>query len=229
MSTETTPIKLGPTSLTEALFTSLRTRIINGEIPPGEKVTELRVTEEYGVARPTAKACLERLTSMGLLRRTAHRSAVVPVFDDHEIEDLFSVRELFESAALLELAGRRELPLSIIRAQDALKLAVRREDFAEQVQHDIAFHTAIISGAASERLSRLYDVIAGEIHLTMGQFAAHRHAAPSRIAEEHDAITAAVRSGDAEAATAALSAHLQGARDRVLGLWHQRNPSDPEA
>src|SRR5699024_2879420 len=38
VATATGQYKLGPASLTEALFASLRERIINGDIPPGEKV-----------------------------------------------------------------------------------------------------------------------------------------------------------------------------------------------
>jgi DNA-binding GntR family transcriptional regulator len=77
--------ELGPSSLTDALYESIRKRIVNGEIPQGEKLTEVRLATEYQVARPTAKAALERLTALGLLRRTAHKTAAVPVLDEAEI------------------------------------------------------------------------------------------------------------------------------------------------
>jgi DNA-binding GntR family transcriptional regulator len=211
--------KLGPASLTEALFESLRSRIINGEIAPGEKVTEQRVADEYGVARPTAKSTLERLTGLGLLRRPAHRSAIVPVLDRAELEDLFFSRETFESAAVAHLATARVLPQEMQRAQDAMRSAVTRDDFADQVRCDIDFHGALVDGVGSARLHRMYELIAGEIHLTMGKYAAHRRTAPSTVVAEHDAIIAAIEAGDQETARAALSAHLTRARDRVLALW----------
>jgi len=219
MSSTHQQFKLGPASLTEALFESLRTRIINGDIAPGEKVTEQRVADEYGVARPTAKSTLERLTGLGLLRRPAHRSAVVPVLDRAELGDLFFSRVTFESAAVSHLATAQELPLEMQRAQDAMRTAVARDDFADQVRYDIDFHGALVDGVRSERLRRMYELIAGEIHLTMGKYSAHRRTTPTTVVAEHDAIIAAIEAGDVETARAALAEHLNRARDRVLAQW----------
>lgn len=216
MSTAASQYKLGPASLTEALFASLRERIINGDISPGEKVTEQRVANEYGVARPTAKACLERLTSLGLLRRTAHRTASVPVFDAAEINDLFFSRETFESAATAHLAREKDLTDEITRAQSAMSNAADQGDFRGQVQHDIDFHWALVNSVRSDRLARMYEIIAGEIHLTMGQFAAHRRTSPTTVVSEHDAIMEAIRTGDVDGAQAALAEHLARAHERVL-------------
>ncbi|UFU01901.1 GntR family transcriptional regulator [Ruania suaedae] len=216
MSTSSSQIKLGPASLTEALFESLRARIINGEIPPGERVTEQRVADEYGVARPTAKSCLERLTGLGLLRRVAHKSAVVPQLSAAEIQDLFFSRETFEAAAASHLARLSHLPEEMAKAQAVMQQAAAREDFAEQVQADIAFHWGIVEGLSSARLSRMYEMISGEIHLTMGQYAAHRRTTPSTVVSEHEEIMAAIREGDENRARIALVEHLAHARDRVL-------------
>lgn len=216
MTSSAAQFKLGPSSLTEALFASLRTRIINGDIRAGEKVTEQRVADEYGVARPTAKACLERLTALGLLRRSAHHSAVVPQLSAAEIEDLFFSRDTFESAAALHLARARNLPDDVERAQHSMALAAGREDFGEQVKRDIDFHWALVAGVESERLTRMYEIIAGEIHLTMGQFSAHRRTSPTTVVAEHEQIMDAIRAGDGIGAQRALSLHLAHARDRVL-------------
>lgn len=216
MSTSSGQIKLGPASLTEALFESLRARIINGEIAPGERVTEQRVATEYGVARPTAKSCLERLTGLGLLRRVAHKSAVVPQLSAAEIKDLFFSRETFETAATSHLARLSHLPEEMTKAQAVMEQAAARKDFAEQVQADIAFHWGIVEGLHSARLSRMYEMISGEIHLTMGQYAAHRRTTPTAVVGEHREIMAAIRDGDEGRARLALIEHLQLARDRVL-------------
>lgn len=223
-----TPFKLGPASLTEALFESLRTRIINGEIAPGEKVTELRVVQEYGVARPTAKSCIERLTSLGLLRRVAHKSAAVPELDEEEIKDLFFSRTTFESTAVEYLAGLEHLPEEAKRAQALMRSAAEQKDFAEQVQADIAFHWGLINGFKSERLQRMYEMISGEIHLTMGKFSAHRRTAPVNVVAEHDAIMEAIINGDQTTARSALADHLCHARDRVLAQRQGEAAPAPE-
>lgn len=220
MSTEAR-LELGPSSLTDALYESVRKRIVNGEIPQGEKLTEVRLAGEYNVARPTAKAALERLTARGLLRRTAHKTAVVPVLDQAEIRDLFFSRMTIEKAAVSALAATGEVPADAARAQVAIEYAARDRLFENQVEADIAFHTALVAAVGSRRLSRMHELIIGEVHLTMGQYQAHRKAAPTTVAEEHAAILKAIEDGNPDAAADHLAYHLEQAQGRLLTTLQQ--------
>jgi DNA-binding GntR family transcriptional regulator len=208
---------LGPSSLTEALYESVRKRIVNGEISPGEKLTEVRIASEYSVARPTAKACLERLTALGLLRRTTHKTAVVPKLDENEIRDLYFSRETVERAAVAALARTATVPPAAVRAQASMKAAAGDLAFASQVEADIAFHSALVAAVGSRRLSRMHEVILGEVHLTMGQFQAHRTTHPTNVVHEHDDILKAIGDGDPERAQQRLAHHLDQAQERLLG------------
>jgi DNA-binding GntR family transcriptional regulator len=216
MSAGTSRFTLAPSSMIDALYDSLRQRIINGDIAPGEKVTEARVAGEYTVARPTAKACLERLTAAGLLHRTAHRTAVVPELGVAEIVDLYFARDAVERRAVERLAELRRVPAAAHSAQEHIERAVAGNDFAHQVEADIAFHTALVDAVGSKRLSRMHELIMGEVHLTMGQFQAHRTTDPRTVAAEHGAILAAIETGDSAAAADHLSGHLLAARDRLV-------------
>jgi DNA-binding GntR family transcriptional regulator len=211
-----TRLVLGPSSLTDALYESVRKRIVNGEIPQGEKLTEVRLATEYKVARPTAKAALERLTAVGLLRRTAHKTAVVPLLDEDEIRDLFFSRVTIEKAAVSALAATGEVPADAARAQVAIEYAARDRLFEDQVEADITFHTALVAAVGSRRLSRMHELIIGEVHLTMGQYQAHRKADPSTVASEHAAILKAIGDGAPDAAADHLVYHLEQAQGRLL-------------
>ncbi|MFG1704573.1 GntR family transcriptional regulator [Nonomuraea sp. M3C6] len=211
-----TSFTLGPSSLTEALYESVRKRIVNGEIAPGEKLTEIRIANEYSVARPTAKACLERLTALGLLRRTTHKTAVVPKLDEAEIRDLYFSRETVERAAVAALARTATVPPAAVRAQAAMKAAAGDMAFASQVEADIAFHSALVAAVGSRRLSRMHEVILGEVHLTMGQFQAHRTTHPMNVVHEHDDILKAIGDGDPERAQQRLAHHLDQAQGRLV-------------
>jgi DNA-binding GntR family transcriptional regulator len=210
--------ELGPSSLTEALYESVRKRIVNGHIPQGAKLTEMGLATEYKVARPTAKAVLERLAALGLLRRTAHKTAVVPILDADEIRDLFFSRATVERAAVATLAGTGEVPSPARRAQAAMEYAAREGLFEDQVEADIAFHSALVAAVGSRRLVRMHELIVGEVQLTMGQYQAHRTAKPSTVAGEHAAILRAIQAGDPEKAAKHLDHHLSQAEKRVLKL-----------
>lgn len=207
---------LAPSSLTDALFEAVRKRIVNGDIAPGEKLTELRLAGEYSVARPTAKACVERLTAVGLLRRTAHRSAVVPAFDEAEIVDLFIAREAVERSAVLALAKLKSVPEQATKAQFSIERAAREHDFPSQVEADIAFHSSLVAAVGSGRLLRMHESIMGEVQLTMGQFQAHRTVDPQSVAREHAEIIAEIEAGRPRRAEDAMIAHLQHAQQRLL-------------
>lgn len=210
------PYRLTPSSLTDALYESLRKRIVSGDIAPGEKITEARVVGDYEVARPTAKACLERLTAAGLLRRTAHRAAVVPEFDAEEIKDLFIGREAVERAAVLRLAKTRKAPEEAYRAHRMIEAAAADRDYGQQTEADIIFHTALVAAVGSSRLTRMHELIMGEVQLTMGQYKAHRTIAPEQVVAEHAAIIDGIVAGSARKAEKALIEHLEAAQQRLL-------------
>ncbi|WP_191089820.1 GntR family transcriptional regulator [Nesterenkonia ebinurensis] len=220
--------QLSPASLQDALFESLRSRIINGEISPGEKVTESRVAQEYEVARPTAKSCLDRLTSLGLLRRSAHKPAVVPVLTEAEIEDLFFSRATFESAAAAALAQHRRVPEEVSAAQDNITQAAATGDFRALVKADIAFHWGLINGLNSPRLARMYQMITGEIHLTIGQYRAHRRTSIPTVAAEHQAVIDAILTGDSQQAASTLRDHINLAKARILAQRREDQPASTD-
>src|SRR3989442_17941 len=71
-------LTLKPVSVIDALATSLRKRVLDGQLTPKVPLPELELATQYGVARPTIRAAIQQLTLTGLLRREANRSAFVP-------------------------------------------------------------------------------------------------------------------------------------------------------
>jgi DNA-binding GntR family transcriptional regulator len=89
----------------DALTSSLRAKVLDGQIDPGVGLGETDVATEYEVSRPTAKAAIAALVAEGLLRREAHRSAQVPTLSRADVEDLFLVRVPLELEVVRLLAG----------------------------------------------------------------------------------------------------------------------------
>jgi transcriptional regulator, GntR family len=219
---------LSTASLTDALFESVRRRIVDGEIAPGEKVTEARLAGEYNVARPTARAGLERLAARGLLVRSAHKTAVVPTLEQSDIVDIFIGREAVESCAVGLLSRSHVAPAAALRAHRDLTAAAERGDFSVQVGADMRFHRSLVADAGSPRLARMHELIMGEVELTMGQYLAHRTTAPTSIVDEHEQILEAIAAGDEQRALTALAEHLGHARERLLARLVQA-PENPAA
>ena len=64
-------------STVDAVAASLRTRILDGDLPPGERLREIELTEGYGVARHSLRAALRQLQAEGLVTIEPNRGARV--------------------------------------------------------------------------------------------------------------------------------------------------------
>ncbi|MFE7975735.1 GntR family transcriptional regulator [Streptomyces shenzhenensis] len=209
-------IQLVTQSVGDALVTSLRERILADEITAGTAVTEASVATEYKVARQTAKAGIERLVGEGLLERTAHRSARVPLLDETRVQDLYFARGVIEVRAYELLASERLLTPEALAAHEAFQACSTGSNVADIVQADVAFHRALIDGLESDRLSRAHSVIINEIRLCLAQVQNAHLLAPAEIAEEHQTIITAIRDGDVPRAGEVGLEHLRHAERNLL-------------
>ena len=196
--------------LPDSIADQLRASILSQVDAPGSALTESAVALRFGVARPTARLAIDKLVADGLLRREAHRAARVPELSRDDIVDLFDNRAIIESAAMAALATAGTIPAAAVAAHRALTTT---EDFA---QHDIAFHRALVAGQPSPRLTRLHELLMGEIELCIGQVQAAHLLSSAEIARQHQGILDAITSGDADAAARLTRDHIVGARDRLL-------------
>lgn len=215
--------RLAVTSLPHAVYEALRESILAQHEPPGATVTEKAVADRFGVARPTAKAALERLVAEGLLRRNTHKTARVPQLDRDDIVDLYANRAVVEEAALRSLAAVSRPPADAVAAQQVLVAAAAGPspdaDTGPLARADIAFHRALVEAQPSPRLARLHSLLMGEIELCTGQVLAHKLLALDDVIAQHQGILDAVAAGDPDRAGRLTRAHIEGARDRLLGYF----------
>lgn len=209
-------VSLRTTSLPEAVYEALRGSIVTGTVAPGSLMTETAIAVHYEVARPTAKAALERLVGEGLLTRQAHRAARVPELDRDDIVDLYSNRALIEEAALHNLAVTAAVPPTALALHRELLEHAANDDRAALARTDIDFHRALVVAQHSPRLSRMHSLIMGEIEICIGQVQAHQLIRAADVAEQHQGILDAVAVGDVALAGRLTREHIFNARDRLL-------------
>lgn len=206
---------LGVVGIVDAVTGQLRARILAGAIPADAPLTEAKVSESFGVARPSAKAAIEQLVASGLLVRTAHRSARVVAIDSAMVHDVYRTRTRLESAALRDLAAAKTVPTAAADA-NAEMLRMPAGPSPETVDPDLRFHTALIDGVASERTSRMYRSVLDEVRLCMAQVQGRRLLDAEVIATQHAEILDAVTAGDGDRAAELLAAHLGSAEQRLV-------------
>jgi DNA-binding GntR family transcriptional regulator len=210
-------IELGAQTLVDALSAAVRQRVLTGQLPAGARVTEQEIATLYGVARPTAKAAIERVVQTGILRRSVNKTARVPLLSAEDIEDLYRSRIFFERNVVRELAARGMVADAAGRALQEMKRAIAGGSLTDIVGSDIGFHQALVSGLGSARISRMHDTIVGEAHLCIAQEQSAGALDPGQNFREHSAILDAIRDGDPELAVRLLDEHLATAAERLVG------------
>jgi DNA-binding GntR family transcriptional regulator len=208
-------IDLERRSLVDSLADALSNEILSGALAPGAGVTEQDVASRYGVARPTAKAAIERLSQSGLLRRVSNKPARVAVLGEEDIADLYTTRIFVEGQAVAALAVRGEASPDTRDALAAMRDASDGDAPLALIASDIRFHRALVDSLGSPRLSRMFTTIVNEAHLCMAreQFSP---AAPEDNVREHAEILAAVEERDAARARQLMIDHLRTAAERLL-------------
>ena len=203
-------------SLTESVSEALRRQVINGQIQPGLRITEGWVAERFGVARPTAKAGLDRLTAEGILRRGPRRSSTVPLLSADDISDIYYAREPVESLAVRALAAERRVPEAAQRALTEMRTAAKQGLHVDHTEADVAFHKALVEGTTSARLAKMHQTVMGEAQLCIAQVRRRASVDLDELTARHAAIVAEIRAGHEDGAVVALKADLDGCRRTLL-------------
>jgi DNA-binding GntR family transcriptional regulator len=196
-------------TVVDGLAASLRERILSGELKPGVSLSEVELSQEYGIARPTVRAAVQRLIHEGLLVRQPNRSPVVPIFTHDDIRDIYFARKPLEQEVLRVLAGRAEVPPAAVAQIAALKALPADPSWSDVVESDLRFHHALLDAVGSPRLKRLFGLLDGEIRLCITQLQP-AYDNPSQLAEEHQRLLDAIAAGDVDRAIALMDRHLDG-------------------
>jgi DNA-binding GntR family transcriptional regulator len=218
-------------ALVDHLAATIRSRVLSGEIPVGERLRQERLATEFGVSRTPIREALRKLQAGGIVEVQPNRGAIVRGPTAREIREAYEVRAELEGLAA-ELATTRIRDGQLHELHEAQRLFGRsiarlvargiddeRADDAngEWARANDLFHSVIQDAAGNERLAR----IVHELHRSFPRgltWAALRRS--SRLleqnVEEHHAILEAIEQHDAPRARRAMVAHVRHAGDLIV-------------
>jgi DNA-binding GntR family transcriptional regulator len=203
------------TSIVDAIANDVRTRILDGGLPADAPLTETEMAATYDVARPTAKAAIEKLVAEGLLVRGLHKTARVTELGPDSVRDIYLARAYLESEVLRRLAVSRRVPAGAVQAN--LDIAAAAGGSAmDVVEPDMRFHTSLIDAVGNDRISKMYRSLVSEVRLCMTRVQSLQLLDTVLIQAEHERILVLIRDGDGEAAARLLDEHLGRARERLV-------------
>lgn len=140
----------------------LRQMILDGELPPGERLSEPVLAERIEVSRTPIRAALIKLEHEGLVELLPSGGYRIRVFQEKEIFEAIELRGTLEGLAARLAAERRPNRSETAGLQECLRAidavighrAPTEDDFLRYMEANARFHQAIISLAHSEVLGR---------------------------------------------------------------------------
>jgi DNA-binding GntR family transcriptional regulator len=200
--------------LRDKVVAELRRRIIECDYAPGHRLTEERLADDFGVSRNPVREAIRVLEREGFLVAVPRRGAVVASISASDVDDIFDVRlslEVLAAQLAAQRIGREDtagLDRLVVAADTAMTVA-------DLTALNTAFHAEVCRLSGNSLLSGMMESLHDRLQWIYRQSAVDR--APHSWAE-HEALAAAIRAGDVEAAVHAAHTHVLAAREAALAI-----------
>lgn len=197
----------------------LRDMIVKGDLPPGARIVERRISADLNVSRTPVREALKLLRADGLIEISMHRGAQVTLYTEKEAEDLFDLISVIEGLAAERLSER--LTARILRRLESLHARMLEEyaarDASAYFDTNTEIHDTIVAESGNLILAESHRRVM--VRARRGRFMAIVDADRWRQAvDEHEAVMAAFRTRDAEAAGAIWREHLRHTGETVADV-----------
>jgi len=184
------------TSAHERVYRTLRSRIMYGEIAPGQALTLRGIGREFDVSMTPARESVRRLVAEGALFLTSSGRVSTPELSNERIEELAALRALIE----VELASRA-LPrahMALIDRLQGINMTVAemisKRDAVGYIRANLEFHRALYLRAQAPAMLAMAETVWLQMGPTMrALYGRLRRTEPPR---NHKLIIAALKAGD---------------------------------
>ncbi|MCX5892756.1 MAG: FadR/GntR family transcriptional regulator [Deltaproteobacteria bacterium] len=244
MTIQLKPIKAKRVS--DQAYEQIRDLVFRGQLKPGDQIMpERELAQALGVSRPTVREAIKKLVTMGLLEHRQGQGTFVSSTDsqrehnplaavmeghDASLEELLEVRIGLEGQSVI-LAAQRATAEDLQVLETALE-AMFSENAAGRlgIDEDVAFHMALAFASKNpvqvHIMKSFYDLLHYGIKENL-QTLWEEPASLPIIRRQHQAIFAAIKNHDPEAAYQAMREHITFVLDFVRSR-KLYSPSSPE-
>lgn len=186
---------------------ALRSDIVSGAFAPGERLTEDRLGDRYGVSRIPVREALRSLEAEGFVVREPYRGARVAELSPEDAMDLLEVRQTLEEVATRRATLRRPWDAieKMAHVLDEGRQAIVAGRLDELVLLNTELHMTLIAASGNRNLVLLYEQIRAKAQWVYSIGLDER---AGRSWGEHEALVAAVASGDADLAAKLARQHV---------------------
>ena len=209
------PALLPDVSLSEQVYTELKSRLMLGAYRPGDRLSMRRLATEFGTSAMPVREALKRLASERVLESAAAKAFNVPRLSDKRAADLFVLRALLEGAALeAAFDCLRAGPLDEFAALcDRMDAHLKLGDFAAYTVDNRRFHFLIYGQADNADMVSMIEQLWMQTGPSLSRGLGLSGASVMGWNAEHKRLVKALSNGDFAQAVATLRADIEWGAD----------------
>jgi DNA-binding GntR family transcriptional regulator len=202
-------------------------RILDGSFPPGHRLRETELVQEFGTSQSPIREALRELEGLHYVETSPFRGTRVRQVSTAEMSEAYLVRGLLEQAAVELACERQQKDWADLRtiALDTME-AANRGDREAYSARDAEFHRFIAESSGASLIERIWHLLsfATRARLVLRT----RQLSLTDLGRQHLAVVDALEKGDGKKAGELLRAHAEGVRRllKVHELSEARGLSD---
>jgi DNA-binding GntR family transcriptional regulator len=199
----------------------IRQAIVDGRLPPGQRLKEEELARELGISRTPVREALLMLHAEGLVDVAPNRGAAVRSHSVEDLDDLYQLRAVLEGYATRR-AATRLTDDEICSLRESCErfdgLLADGADMDALVKENLVFHQTILESSGSARLIAMVRQVI-ELPLVYRSYVWYSPEQQRISAHYHHQITRALEARDSERAELVMKEHIFEARDLLLTHW----------
>lgn len=203
--------KIKRESIREQIREHILERILDGTFPPGYRLRETELVQEFGTSQSPIREALRELEGLHYVETSPFRGTRVRQISAAEMSEAYLLRGLLEQAAVQLACERRQKDWADLRAIALNTMdAANRGDREAYSSRDAEFHRFIAESSGASLIERIWHLLsfATRARLVLRT----RQLSLTDLGRQHLAIVTALENGDGKKAGELLRAHAEGVR-----------------
>jgi DNA-binding GntR family transcriptional regulator len=193
----------------DAIYATLKRKIVLNELKPGMALTELAVAADLGSSQGPVREALMRLQEDGLVLRRGHQGTAVTPLNTEEAEEILELRRRIEVSAAPRAVRAVDAATigRLAHLRERMDAAAEAGDEYGLIELDTEFHLSIFRLAELRALEQI--LVRCILHSHRQKLWEPRHRRPlAETAARHDTLLDLVRARDGAALGRALGEHI---------------------
>lgn len=205
--------------LREVVYQTLKKAILNGNLKPGQLLSENLIANKLSVSRTPVREALRSLENENLVSVLSGRKVIVSIPTIQEIEEIYDIRLIVEAEALRKItADDSAIIQQLENCVTMAKVHLEKENLQELHKTNSEFHLTIISALQNNKLKQFVDSLQDTIS-RYSLYSKTNYKLAQNLEDDHSQILTHLKQGDNELAVQILRQHFTTTKEILKAMF----------